>query len=119
MTSLSGVNAGRFRKMRDHVTAGINLVSAQMRLAAKASDGPRHATLLKRRQELERALPMISDAEDAFQRASMSVNKAEALLKGAVNDATGAVDSMRRLVEFLRKADELVKIATGLVRLFP
>jgi hypothetical protein len=119
MTSLSERNRSRFDGLRDQALAGIKRTNIAERQASEAGRTGDEQTLADQRAVLRENLKDIDDAEKAFKRSSLTVTEAERRLKGAGDEARGAVVKMDGITKTISAATQLIKLLTSLVTLFP
>lgn len=118
MPNVSAANAGRFAALRRSAADALTRVNAARKEARRQGQVELERQLLVLREQLRDQMRAIDEAEDAFERSSMSVAEAEALLKQAVGAAKSAVAAMTGVVNTLNKVTEVVSILRGLVTLF-
>jgi hypothetical protein len=118
MPRLSNENANRFAILRREAANALTKVNAARKEARLAGRFEEERRLIEAREAIRALMRDIDEAEDAFERSSMSVAEAEARLKGAVADAKDAVRKMNGIAETLAKVAEILRLLRGLVPLF-
>jgi hypothetical protein len=118
MPKVSKENAGRFAALRRAAADALTKVNAARIEARQSGDTVREDQLRTLREQIRAEMQRIDEAEDAFERSSMSVSAAEAKLKGAVGGAKAAVAAMAGITDTLNKAAVILGILRGLVGLF-
>jgi SpoVK/Ycf46/Vps4 family AAA+-type ATPase len=118
MPQLSSANAARFASLRREAANALTRVNAARKAARQAGRFEDERRLVEAREEIREAMRDIDEAEDAFERSSMSVAAAEARLRGAVGSAKDAVKAMQGIASTLAKVAEILGLMRRLVLLF-
>lgn len=118
MPKVSNQNAERFAALRRMAADALTKINAARKKARQNGDTAREDELLVLREQVRNEMRQIDEAEDAFERSSMSESDAEAKLTDAVSKSKSVVAAMTNISTALEKAAELLKILRGLFVLF-